>query len=179
MRVCFTLFISLIALSVYSQDYETILWSNDHRLSWADFKAKPSSPARAAAITASGISYQFSTLESDGEFELDFSVSTYFYPDKSWYQPKICDEVILSHEQLHFDISELFARKMRRLLTETRFTKNVKAEVKSIYKQINKELAQFQNLYDNETNYSRDREKQLIWNKKIAEALVKSQTNPF
>ena len=60
---------------------------------------------------------------------------------------------------------------MRKLLKETKFTKNVKSEVRAIYRQINKELAEFQNLYDDETNFSRDREKQFLWNKKIAEAL--------
>lgn len=171
MQRLFSILIFTMALSAWGQDYETILWSSGHRLSWADFKAKPATPSRAAAITASGISYQFSTMQNNGNFELDYTVSTYFYPNKSWYQPEVCDEVILSHEQLHFDISELFARKMRRLLAATKFTKNVKAEVKTIYRQINQELAEFQNLYDDETNFSRDREKQIIWNKKISEAL--------
>ncbi|MEX0290509.1 MAG: DUF922 domain-containing protein [Flavobacteriaceae bacterium] len=179
MRRYFSFLIFLITFTGLSQEYETILWSSDHRLSWDDFKAKPSGPSRAAAITASGISYQFSTMESNGEYELDYTVSTYFYPNKSWYQPEVCDEVILSHEQLHFDISELFARKMRRILEETRFTKNVKSEVKSIYRKINKELAEFQNLYDDETNFSRDREQQLLWNKKIAEALERSENGEF
>lgn len=179
MRKYLVIFTLMLCLTASAQEYETILWSIDHRLSWADFRAKPNGPARAAAITASGISYQFSTLESNGEFELDYTVHTYFYPNKSWYQPEVCDEIILSHEQLHFDISELFARKMRRLLATTRFTKNVKAEVKSIYRKINKELAEFQNQYDDETNYSRNHEQQLLWNKKIAEALSKSQGQEF
>ncbi len=156
-----------------AQDYETIAWSADHQLSWADFKGKPPKVARAAATTASGISYEFSTLETNDALELDYTVATFFYPTKSWYQPEICDENILSHEQLHFDISELFARKMRKLMEETKFTKNVKAEVRAIYSQINKELAQFQNVYDTETNFSRNKEEQLRWNKKIAKALGK------
>ena len=179
MRLFFSIFCLLIASSLWSQDYESILWDKGHRLSWTDFKGKPGAPSRAAAITASGISYQFSTLESDSNLELDFTVSTYFYPTKSWYQPEVCDEVILSHEQLHFDISELFARKMRKLLGETKFTRNVKAEVKTIYRQINKELAEFQHLYDDETNFSRNREKQQLWNKKIAEALKQGKTIQF
>ena len=160
----------LLATGLHAQDYETILWHPKKRLSWSDFRGKPQN-TRAAATTASGISYQFSTLENNGVMQLDFAVNTYFYPNKSWYQPELCDEVILSHEQLHFDISELFARKMRKLMVQTQFTKNVKAEVKAIYNNINKELSEFQQLYDSETNFSRDREKQLEWNKVIAAAL--------
>jgi hypothetical protein len=175
MRIYFSIFIFFIGLSGWSQDDESIQWSPQHRLSWTDFRGKPLKTAYAAATTASGISYQFSTMETDGKYELDYTVTTYFYPTKSWYQPEVCDEVILSHEQLHFDISELFSRKMRKLLTEANFTKKDKAEVKAMYRRIIKELEDFQNLYDHETNFSRDRKQQFIWNKKIAEALQNSE----
>lgn len=156
-----------------SQDYETIAWSPENKLTWNDFKGKAPNNDRAAATTASGISYQFSTSASSGEIELDYLVSTFFYPNKSWYQPSLCDSLILSHEQLHFDISELYARKMRNRLASTSFTQNVKAEVKQIYKEVLEELEEFQNLYDDQTNFSRDVEQQLIWNNKIEEALNK------
>ena len=156
-----------------SQDYETIVWSPENILTWEDFKGKAPNNVRAAAITASGISYQFSTSGSSGEIELDYLVSTFFYPNKSWYQPSLCDSLILSHEQLHFDISELYARKMRKRLASSSFTQNVKAEVKQIYKEVLDELEEFQNLYDDQTNFSRDLEHQLLWNNKIEEALTK------
>ncbi len=148
----------------------TIRWTPEVRLSWDNFQGKPTI-SRAAAITASGISYQFSSMYKNGAVALDFTVDTFFYPDKSWYRPDLCDSVILGHEQLHFDISELYARKMRRQLSETRFTENVKAEVKAIYRQINTDLNDFQNRYDAETNYSRDREQQQRWNVAIAKEL--------
>ncbi len=164
------LFFSILGLD-NSQDYETIAWSPEIKLTWKDFKGEAPSNDRAAATTASGISYQFATNSIDGEIELDYEVSTFFYPNKSWYQPNLCDSVILSHEQLHFDISELFARKMRSRLASGTFTQNVKSEVKIIYKKILEELEEFQNLYDDQTNFSRDLEQQLIWNNKIEEAL--------
>ena len=154
-----------------SQDYETIAWSSENKLTWKDFKGKAPSNDRAAATTASGISYQFSTNSIDGDIELDYKVSTFFYPNKSWYQPHLCDYLILSHEQLHFDISEIYARKMRKRLATDTFTQNVKEEVKLIYEEILEELEEFQDLYDDQTNYSRDIQQQLIWNNKIEEAL--------
>jgi len=156
-----------------SQDYETIAWSQENKLTCEDFKGEAPNNARAAATTASGISYQSSTSGSSGEIELDYLVSTFFYPNKSWYQPSLCDSLILSHEQLHFDISELYARKMRNRLASSPFTQNVKAEVKQIYKEVLEELEEFQNLYDDQTNFSRDLEQQLIWDNKIQEALGK------
>ena len=50
------------------------------RLSWANFKAEPIEGSKIAATTASGMSYQFSTTEEDGKYELDYTISTYFYP---------------------------------------------------------------------------------------------------
>ena len=164
-------FILLLAPMVFAQEEEAILWNPDKRLSWADFRATPPVTGNIAATTASGISYYFSSTEVDGRMEVDFTVRTYFYPDKSWYKPEICNSVVLSHEQLHFDISELFARKMRAELTKTRFTRNIKAEVRAIYQKINTELADFQKRYDSETDYSRNVAQQKAWNETIKAAL--------
>ena len=169
----FGFFAVLFSAGSMAQEEAGILWNPEQRLSWSNFKAEPPKNSEIAATTASGLSYQFSTTEENGKYELDYSVDTYFYPNRSWYQPDICDEVILSHEQLHFDISELYARKMRKIMDATIFTKNVKAEVKAIYRQINKELAAFQQVYDKETDYSRNIEQQLSWNKKIKDSLAK------
>lgn len=165
---------TLILLSWFcaAQEEDAILWDASRPLSWSDFKGKPFKTAWAAATTASGISYEFNSSERESGYELHFRVYTYFYPEKSWYQPKLCDEVILSHEQLHFDISELYARKMRKILTETTFTSNVKEEVQAIYHRILKELSAFQDRYDKETNFSRNLQQQEIWNMAIKKALL-------
>ena len=149
-----------------------MLWNTKRKLTWADFKGEPEERQSVAAITASGISYQFSTEMRNDDIKINFTVHSYFYPEKSWYQPKLVDEVILSHEQLHFDISEIFARKMSRRLETSRFSKNVKNEVKAIYGEVLRELNQFQNHYDKETNFSRNREQQLVWNTKIEQMLL-------
>ncbi|MDT0608567.1 DUF922 domain-containing protein [Croceitalea rosinachiae] len=152
---------------------ESVLWSADKRLTWSDFKGPIPPDAVPAATTASGISYKYSANLLHHEVKLDYTVNAYFYPNESWYKPDSCDDLILSHEQLHFDISELFARKMRLILSRTSFTENVKTEIRKIYKEILKELSDFQDKYDWETNFSRNREAQLEWNARIAEALSK------
>lgn len=150
---------------------EGVLWNPNIRLTWADFKGKVPPAAVPAATTASGISYTYSANLLHHEVHLDYEVNAYFYPNESWYKPEVCDENTLSHEQLHFDISELFARKMRDRLERTSFSDDVKAEIRKIYKEILEELKDFQDQYDWETNFSRNREKQLEWNQKIAQAL--------
>lgn len=166
------LLLLLLFNSFLAQAQEVAIpWSPEIKLSWEDFQGLPDKNSRIAAVTASGISYKFSSHERDGYFEVEYEVDTFFYPEQSWYQPHMCNDLVLSHEQLHFDISELFARKMRKQMAETRFTRNVKKEVRAIYQKIIKDLSVFQDLYDQETDFSRNREAQLRWNKEIAAAL--------
>lgn len=171
----YILFLTLFLMggSLFSQEEEMIPWTVERKLEWTDFKGKPFKTAWAAAVTASGITYQFSSVVENGNVNLDINISTFFYPTESWFQPKLANGVILSHEQLHFDISELFARKMRKRVDEATFTKNVKSEIKKIYRDVLKELSAFQKKYDYETNFSRNLEKQLEWNEQISEALQK------
>jgi hypothetical protein len=152
------------------QEPEGMPWSAHQKLAWEDFRGTQTN-TRAAAVTASGISYSFTSLVKGNEVKVDFEIGAFFYPDRSWYRPEVCDSVILGHEQLHFDISELYSRKMGKRMEETRFTKNVKAEIKEIYSEITAELNDFQNRYDEETNFSRNRDQQLYWNHKIGKAL--------
>ncbi len=154
------------------QEENAIKWDPEHRLRWSDFKAQPPNDSPVAAITASGIAYRFSAMESGGKMEVDCSIDAFFYPESSWYRPETANEIILSHEQLHFDISELFARKMRARVEGYSFSLNVKAEMNVIYEQIIREMRAFQKSYDDETNFSREVEKQLEWNKRISKELL-------
>ena len=163
-------FLSCIAQG-FSQKEEIIPWSSDRKLQWSDFKGSYFKTEWAAATTATGISYGFSATEQDGKAILEIEVKCVFLPQKSWYRPEVCNDNILSHEQLHFDIAELFTRKFRKRLVEFEFTGDVKREVKDIYGQVLKELRVFQNKYDRETDFSKDVKQQLLWNRDIATAL--------
>ncbi|MGB5507543.1 DUF922 domain-containing protein, partial [Robiginitalea sp.] len=94
--------------------------------------------------------------------------------EKSWYHPELSNAGVLMHEQLHFDITELYARKMRKILSERTFSGNVRGDVRQIFSKINRELKAFQDRYDLETDFSRNREAQQQWNKRIAEKLKES-----
>lgn len=153
---------------------EGVPWSKEFRLTWSDFRGKVPPAAVPAATTASGISYTYTANLIHHEVHLDFEVNAYFYPNESWYKPDQCDEVTLSHEQLHFDIAELFARQMRRKLEDTSFSDNVKEEIRKIYRETLEELRKFQELYDWETDFSRNRGKQIEWNEKIENLLENS-----
>jgi len=167
------LIVFLGALFSYAslQCQEEVVWTPDFRFSWNDFKGSVPKSSSAAATTASGISYDFSTFYDKKKLKIDYNVYAYFYPLKSWYKPQLCNDITLQHEQLHFDITELYARKLRKQLTEATFSKNVKEEVRKMYKAILRQLNDFQNKYDSETNYSRNLPVQERWVLEIEEAL--------
>ena len=85
---------------------------------------------------------------------------------------------ILSHEQGHFDLAEVYARKLFRKLSEYRFdANNYRKDLKKIYDDVIKEKEAIQNEYDEETRHSILKAKQAEWLKKIAAML--EETNEY
>lgn len=158
-------------IEAQNEEDRVLPWTAERRLTWADYQGSFLKTEWAAATTASGITYSLNSIIGKNESRLEILVTTLFYPDKSWYKPDLCDEVVLSHEQLHFDITELYARKFRKRLEKVQNGKDIKKRVRSIFVKINKELNAFQNKYDRETNFSRDVDEQFIWNEEIAKVL--------
>jgi FtsZ-binding cell division protein ZapB len=150
----------------------SIKWREGHRLTWKDFRGTPDESVSAAAITASGITYEMDALLKNNKVMVNCKVEAFFYPKKSWYRERQVNETVLAHEQLHFDITELYARKLKKAIDATVFTENVKEEIRKLYEGINNELTAFQDTYDEETNYSRNREEQLRWQERIGKALI-------
>ncbi len=97
-------------------------------------------------------------------------MSCVFDKTSSW--GKIKTDYILSHEQGHFDIAEIFARKLYRILKNYTFnTRSSPKEIPALYRQLMKEEGEFQNQYDSETNFSRDKPQQAAWLEKIQQEL--------
>lgn len=155
------LFLFLICLQ---SNEESILWDENYRLEWSDFKGNPNNNSDAVAITASGLTFDFSARTTSSRL-VDFTatVEAHFYPDQSWYKKDHVNNVILAHEQLHFDITELHARKLRKQIDEASFSRNIKAEISKLHANINMELKAFQNKYDSESDFSRSIETQQEW----------------
>lgn len=167
--------LSIIICFFSVQHDEPILnWSESYKLSWEDFKADPDFNSSAVAITASGLTFSFSVKETNTEV-ISFSteVKAHFYPEKSWYKPELANDHILGHEQLHFDITELHARKFRQEISMLKTTSSIKSDLKQLHKKINIELALMQDNYDNETNYSRRHDMQTNWKVYVTEELQK------
>ncbi|NMH89383.1 DUF922 domain-containing protein [Flavivirga algicola] len=167
-------FLVLSCFLCVQQDEPAMSWNASYKLSWSDFKDTPDKSTSAVAITASGITFGFSVRTSDNcVVSFTSEVYAHFYPEKSWYKKEQADIHVLGHEQLHFDITELHARKFRQRISQVKVSNSVRNELKTLHNIINKELSQMQSRYDSETNYSRNVEAQAKWDIYIANELKK------
>ncbi|GHC63038.1 DUF922 domain-containing protein [Ulvibacter litoralis] len=148
-----------------------INWDENKKLTWSDFKAQPSEGADYVASTSSGISFSYSYKLLEEKLTYDFTVQSYFYPEESWYKEAYVSEYILKHEQTHFDISELHARILRKRISEASFSKAIKKEMKAIYQKVEGERQTMQNLFDSESEHSKNKEKEYQWEQYVTKQL--------
>ena len=117
-------FISLMSFSFVKDDF--ILWQENKKLKIQDFKAENIDTIKVnrkqflGAISA--IRIEYSSFQRNKNSVPDFSIKTYFDPNESWMLLK--NDYVLQHEQIHFDLTELYARKMRKSVESLR-QKNV------------------------------------------------------
>ena len=170
----YKLLISCLFSLCLVQEERAYTWSDDLQLTWEDFKGKPSYGSTVVAVTASGISFGFSTKMSENKLvDYDAFVDAHFYPDKSWYIKEHANAIILDHERLHFDITELHARKFRKRIAQTKFTLKISDQMERIHTAINDELKQMQQQYDLDSNHSQNVAKQKEWQQRIKLELEK------
>lgn len=174
MTMKFLPYLLLLFVSIsFAQDIEKP-WRSGEKLSWSDFQGEPNYDYPYAAITYSGMSYGFSANIINGKVWVEYTVKSFFVANKSWVKRWYRnDKPLLAHEQLHFDITELYARKFRQRLSKKEFSDNVKSEIKKIYKDITDEKVALQELYDVETDHSKKEKAQHNWQLRIDAELLK------
>lgn len=153
-------------LFAQSKNEELLDWSATRKLTWNDYKASPDIQSDAAASTTSYLAIEYNITSSS----FSYKIQSRFSKTLSWGLHKT--DYILSHEQGHFDISEIFARKLNKKMSEYTFNKKTfQYELNKIYQDILDEKEAMQNDYDRQTNHSINKEKQTEWKKKIEKML--------
>ena len=148
---------------------DCIEWSQNRKLAWSDFKGRPNKISRNEALTDSGISIG---LKCDSRAS-EVTIECFFDRSKSWAKNNRTD-YLLAHEQLHFDITELFARKLRKQIAKLgNDCKKLNNHSEIYYNQNHKELVAYQLAYDADSNHSLNNEKQAYWEERIARELEK------
>lgn len=148
-----------------------VLWQPMRRLRPADFKASVVNRPFAAA-TSSSIRYYYAGRPFQRTVQLH--IETVFDCRNSYFKSTRDTTSILAHEQGHFDITELYARRLAQTLqTQAPDTKTVQANGEAILHNVMTEAQTLQDQYDTEV-YA-DPTKQPAWLARIAQQLTELQ----
>lgn len=162
------LFLFLFAF-LQDVDAQTIDWQEDRKLTWEDYKAQPP-VTRTAARTFVGFSFDVVSVDPITGIG-QFLVKSFFISDSSWVQPGLEHrDDLLEHEQLHFDLAELYARQIRQLIQG-----KTPAEAKQIYYAVLPQYRARQRAYDHETRHGINEDIQLYWKEIILSELMLHQ----
>lgn len=143
-----------------------LYWSEDQKLVWTDFDALAERYSEHAAFSVVGFEGR---MDFNGK-KYQVSIKTYFDKDESW--SKAWTALLLMHEQGHFDLAEVHARKLRKqVLEEIQNGRLTTSGFKAFHEAAMEELKKAQSEYDQATTFSMDYREQLKWKEQIEEEL--------
>ena len=155
----------------------TITWTQSKKLAWSDFQSEIDSDIFGKALTSYKIDFLPEDVLVDEQDKIqgyeNITVVARFYKKQSWTTVAASDTVVLKHEQLHFDIAELFARKIRKKFKELQENGEARFSVYSeVYNQLWMESRKYQKQFDFETDHGRELDLNKIWFEKVKEELT-------
>jgi hypothetical protein len=139
-------------------------------LTWDDFLGNPDHTSSFKALTSAEI--LFSSLTYNDSAKL--VITSRFLKKSSWTKLRT-SQALLRHEQLHFDIAELVARRLRRACSIQRPRSYREAEqvFELLYREYTgAEWQQLNSSYDMETKHGTIEAKQRQWEARIARELL-------
>ena len=179
MRYYGILFLLCLAVSISAQGPNSgIEYADAGKFHWGLFKGRVNPQhiaemgSNTGAVTVSSLSYSTVKFTSTSVI---LKISAKFHPHESWTRyPKLRNPGhALNHEKRHFDICEIYAREIRKRISETTFTRrNLNAQLKVIFSDLTKQHSDEQSKYDHETDHSIDPEEQAEWNNEIDQRLA-------
>lgn len=167
---------TIISIPLYAQKSHQVkskpevlpkTWNTNTKLCWADFQQPVDLKINKQALTTCDLKV---SVDYDGT-NFNPIIQALFIPNLSWSKSSD-SEALLAHEQLHFDITELHARKLRLLFSKLKNPQNLKNE--DFQKIINNAFQDWQQMeedYDRSTNHGLIVVNQKIWETTIAKAI--------
>jgi len=139
---------------------DDVFWSAEHPLQWADFQGIPDYENDfVKALTASSIRYSYGCENG----YVSYHIESVFKKSQSWVKEEARTTYHLSHEQLHFDITELFARKLNDALDKEQFPCHRMYAFEQTIRKYLRSWRNEQTKYDRETFFSVKRDEQADW----------------
>ncbi|MFC2082025.1 DUF922 domain-containing protein [Candidatus Bipolaricaulota bacterium] len=164
----------------------SIDWSPDRPLGWDDFKGEvPGEEERGdkSASTLHETRYRYTptiTQTPSGRYRAtiqtgSYTTTTTMIQTGSWVVPTDKTDALLSHEQRHFDLGEVYRRKLAAALqklegegdTPEAADEDLARKAEELRRAMHEAEREQQDRYDQETDHGRNDEKQQEWDDRI------------
>ncbi len=148
----------------------SLRWSASRPLTVSDFKGRPRPTEAHAALTSANIN----TGASCRDNVFNGTARASFDPATSWVRdPARLTPALLRHEQLHFDITEVYARRLRQQLAALKVPCD---KLGTTFDQVTKAAytawQQAEEAYDLDTSHGLRQEQQAKWEAQVHEQLA-------
>lgn len=163
-------FYGSFAQEVVVENDSLLLWQKDRKLTWDDFKGVKQQPEDVHLIhkvAESSMIFPYSFIYTEDK-TLGINIKCYFEKFIAW---TITNDIeTLEHEQIHFNIAELYTRKIRQCVKSLQDEGIL--DVNAYVKEVNALVAncnKYQDKYDNEVLLNYDRQQE--WQERVAKEL--------
>ena len=148
----------------------TLHWSASRPLVLADFQGRPRPGEPHAALTSATVVAQVACKSN----KFTGSVQAAFDPTRSWVRdPAAVTPRLLHHEQLHFDIAEVYARRLRQKLATMQLPC---AQLGPVFERVSNgvyaEWEKAEDRYDVDTNHGLIPAQQQAWDELVRKQLT-------
>ncbi len=150
---------------------DTLLWSDSYKLVWTDFLG----PVRNTPFAAESncmFYYKARPEVANGVLTLYVNFDACFIKGSSWVKDAKDNDSLLLHEQYHFNICEMYARKFRKQLMQLKLNPmKLEGQIKSLFDEVWNEYVLAQNEYDEQTQHGIVNSEQNRWVMEVNERL--------
>lgn len=154
---------------------DAIVWTARRPLTWADFKGEPPDDA---GVVAARTNYTIIDGVQCAGRKFEYRVVAAFRTRDSWVRHAIlrtpADSArALRHEQTHFDLSEVHARRLRRYFAELMAPCDISSsDLSAAANRMERDEKAAQARYDEETDNGRNAAQQARWDKEVDSQLL-------
>ncbi len=147
---------------------DTVFYSPNRPLTWADFQAPIPTTTRYAAQVFPTIAYEGGGRIANGELIISLKIKTYNPKSSSWAMASARDAYTLNHEQRHFDLARIAAEGFKQRIRPDSLTiEDYNSQIQYQFIESFRDMGRLQEQYDDETNHGINRDIQERWNQHI------------
>ena len=152
------------------QSASVFVYDPQMKLEWSDFLGRPNLPDSSVAAQIS-TSIQLSVQVNPWTGRARFKANAIMYREKSWVKPGFVNDYVLAHEQIHFDIAYVTAKRMEEDINKLKINIFNRTLINSVYKVWHSIFLMSEQTYDLMTDGGNDFDMQKYYQQKICNEL--------